>query len=322
MNRVARLVVALVLAFAALPAQAASPQELRADLAGLQRDDTRLQSIAWRLARSNASLCPDPHPAVGLLTMDARSFRDPLAVRTALGLGGEFAVGAVAAGSPASLGGVTSGDELLGIEGIDFATLPDVPPNSFARQVALATRIDAQLAAQGELIATLRAPGSPHPRRVVLKAEPVCRSSFELLTDGDQAAADGQRVVISRRFLAGAPTDDEAAFVIAHELAHNILRHRALLEKLGRTPGNFRQTERAADRLGLWLMANAGYDSATAIGFMQRWARRRGPILFPESTHDGWKTRQRTIAAELAVLNATPAKPSDALRDWREHFPR
>ena len=89
---------------------------------------------------------------------------------------------------------------------------------------------------------------------------------------------------------------DEAAFVIGHELAHNILRHRALLDKLGRSPENYRQTERAADRLGLWLMANAGYDTSAASAFMQRWARRRGPILFPESTHDGWKTRQRTIA--------------------------
>ncbi|HVR90121.1 MAG TPA: M48 family metallopeptidase [Novosphingobium sp.] len=317
-----RLVIALALALPAVPAAAASPAELREELAGLQRDDTRLQSIAWRVAHGNASLCPDPQPAVGLLPMDARGFKDPAAVRAALGLSGELGVGAVAQGSPADLGGVKAGDELVGIEGIDFAALPDVPPNSFARQVALVTRIDAQLVQHGQLALMLHTPGSVASRRVVLKAEPVCRSSFELLTSGDQAAADGQRVVISRRFLAGAPSDDEAAFVIGHELAHNILRHRALLDKLGRTPENYRQTERAADRLGLWLMANAGYDTATATSFMQRWARRRGPILFPGTTHDGWKTRQRTIAAELAVLNATPAKPDGELRDWRGLFPR
>ncbi len=317
-----RLAAAVVLGLAALPVQAASPDELRKDLLGLQRDDTRLQSIAWRIARSNASLCPDPHPAAGLLVLDARSFKDPAAVRTALGLAGELAIGAIARGSPADLGGVKAGDELLAIEGIDLAALPDVPPNSFARQVALTSRIDAQLAGQGELALTLRTPGSAQTRQVALKGEPVCRSTFELLTGGDRAAADGQRVVISRRFLAGAPSDDEAAFVIGHELAHNILRHRALLDKLGRTPENYRQTERAADRLGLWLMANAGYDTATAATFMQRWAKRRGPILFPESTHDGWKTRQRTIAAELATLAAIPAKGEVPARDWRPYFPR
>lgn len=311
-----------MLGLAAIPAQAAGADALRNDLLALQRDDTRLQSIAWRIARSNASLCPDPHPSAGLLALDARSFKDPAAVRTALRLTGELAIGAVAANSPADLGGVKAGDELVGIEGIDLAILPDVPPSSFARQVALTNKIDAGLAATGELALTLRRPGETATRSVMLKGEPVCRSTFELLTGGDQAAADGTRVVISRRFLAGAPSDDEAAFVVGHELAHNILRHRALLDKLGRTPENYRQTERAADRLGLWLMANAGYDTATAATFMQRWAKRRGPILFPGTTHDGWKTRQRTIAAELAVMGAVPAKQATPARDWRPYFPR
>ena len=315
-----RLAAALVLSLAAVPAAAAD--DLREELLALQRDDTRLQAIAWRIAKSNASLCPDPHAAVGLLALDARSFRDPAAVRTALGLAGELAIGAVAKGSPAELGGVKAGDELLAIEGIDLAALPYVPANSFARQVALTSRIDGQMAEHGALALTLRTPGSVNTRHVALNGEQVCRSSFELLTGGDQAAADGTRVVISRRFLAGAPSDDEAAFVIGHELAHNILRHRALLDKLGRTPENYRQTERAADRLGLWLMANAGYDTATAATFMQRWAKRRGPILFPGTTHDGWKTRQRTIAAELAVMGAVPAKPEAPARDWRPYFPR
>jgi hypothetical protein len=55
---------------------------------------------------------------------------------------------------------------------------------------------------------------------------------------------------------------------------------------------------------------------------MQRWARRRGPILFPEPTHDGWKTRLRTIAAELPLIEAAPLTGPSARRDWRPYFPR
>lgn len=322
MHWAGHLAAALILALAGIPALAADKTDLHAEMAALQRDDTRLQSIGWRIARANAALCPDPQPAVGLLPLDVRSFKDPVAIRRALGLAGDFAVGATALNSPAALAGALTGDEILAIENVELAALPDVPANSFARLTALVSRIDAELVRSGKLALTLRTPGSATTRQVKVTAEAACRSTFELLTGGDQAAADGTRVVISRRFLQGTGNDDEAAFVVGHELAHNILRHRALLDKIGRTPENFRQTERAADRLALWLMTNAGYDSSSAAQFMQRWARRRGPVIFRESTHDGWKTRQRTIAAELAVLNAVAAKPEPPSRDWREHFPR
>ena len=295
---------ALALVLAGLAAPALAADDLRTELTALLRDDARLQSIGWRIARANAEFCPDPAPATGLLVLDARSFKDPAAVRAALGVQGDFTVDAVAADSPAARAGVVPGEELTAIAGLDFAALPDVPPSSFARHVALTARIAARLAEQPGLDVTLRAPGGA-TREVKVLAEPACRSTFELLTSGDTAAADGDRVTISRRFLSGAPGDDEAAFVVAHELAHNILRHRAWLAKVGRNPANIRETERAADRLALWLMSNAGYDRTTASVFMQRWARRRGPILFPEPTHDGWKTRLRTIAAELPLIEAT-----------------
>src|SRR3546814_10543788 len=57
---------------------------------------------------------------------------------------------------------------------------------------------------------------------------------------------------------------------IAHELAHNILRHRerleakgvnyGLLSGIGRNVGYFRQTELEADILSVSLLANANYD--------------------------------------------------------------
>jgi Zn-dependent protease with chaperone function len=159
-------------------------------------------------------------------------------------------------------------------------------------------------------------------RQVVLKGRSVCRSRFELLTDGNEASADGERVSISRPYLSLARNDDEVAFLLGHELAHNILRHRAWLDKVGRSNVNSRIAERAADRLAVWLMANAGYDIAQAPAFMEHWGRRQGSPLLREASHDHWKARQKAVGLELAKIAAARALHPDAPLDWRAQFPR
>ncbi len=306
---------------AAGPAAAEDIAELRSALAGLQRDDARLLSIGWRLARANAGFCADPQPTVGLLPLDARSFKQPGEVRAALGLSGEFAVQAVAAGSPAAEAAMNPGDELVAIDGVALDKLPDVRPGSYSRLAALQTKIEETLGGKGALDLQFKAPGGA-TRHVSLKGLSACRSRFELLTGGNEASADGQRVTISRRFLSLAHSDDEAAFFVGHELAHNILRHRAWLDKVGRSSANVRASERAADRLALWLMANAGYDLARAPDFMQRWGKRQANLLFHSSTHDHWKARLILMQTELPKIAAARAAHPGAPLDWRPLFPR
>lgn len=303
------------------PAPGNDLAELRTALAGLQTDDTRLLSIGWKLASANAAYCADAQPSVGLLPLDARTFRKPEEIREALGIGGEFAVQAVASGSPAALAEFHPGEELLAIGSEPFSSLPDVPAGSFQRLAALQSRIEAVLAEKGELDVEVQAPGAT-PRRVTLHGVAACRSRYELLTDGNEAAADGERIIISRRFLALARSDDEAAFFVGHELAHNILRHRALLNKIGRSNSNTRQTERAADRLALWLMTNAGFDTARATDFMARWGPQQANLLFHDPTHDHWKARHALMVAERARITAAKAAHPDAPLDWRTVFPR
>lgn len=306
---------------AAGPAAAEDIAELRTALAGLQRDDARLLSIGWRLARANAGFCADPQPTVGLLPLDARTFDKPGEIRAALGLAGEFAVQAVAAGSPAAEAALNPGDELVAIDGVALDKLPDVRAGSYSRLAALQTKIEETLGGKGALELQFKAPGKA-PRHVSLKGVATCRSRFVLISDGNKAEADGERVLISRRFLGLAHSEDEAAFFVAHELAHNILRHRAWLNKVGRSNANVRQSERSADRLALWLMANAGYDLARAPEFMQRWGKRQANFLRLFSTHDHWKARMVLMEAELPrIAAAREAQPGGAL-DWRPFFPR
>lgn len=132
------------------------------------------------------------------------------------------------------------------------------------------------------------------------------------------ASADGTIVQIGSRFFERY-TDDEVAVVVAHELAHNILRHRArldeakisrgMLSELGRNGRLIRRTEDEADLLGLHLLRNAGYDPASAPRF---WRAHGGDIdggLFRSRTHASSKARAQALEAEIANLPADAGKP-------------
>jgi hypothetical protein len=258
---------------------------------------------------------------VGLLVLDTRGFDRPERVRRAMALTGEFAVQAVAADSPAARAGIVGGEELRDIAGIDLAALPDVTDHSFARFEALTTAIEARLAAQGGLSLSLRRSDGTM-REVQLAGESSCRSRIELLTEGNDAQSDGIRAQVSRRYLSLVESDDQLAFLLAHEISHNLLRHRAWLDKVGRKNSNRRITERAADRLAVWLIANAGYDIAQAPAFLEYWGRRQGSPLFRVASHDHWKARQKLVNTELdRIAELRAAHPGEPL-DWRERFPR
>lgn len=300
---------AAIALFAAIPVAAASA-DLRARLDELQALDIRVQSIGWRLVRSNAPFCRQVAPAIGLQLFDAAGFRDPAAVRAALGLPGDIAVGAVAADSPAERTGLRPRLALAAVAGQPVSELPAVKASDFARLAGLHDRIDAALLAAG------RAEFSDAAgNRIAVTGEPACITRFELTSSGSRAAADGRRVVIGRKLVEALPEDELLAAALAHELAHNLLGHRARLDASGRSWGKVRATEREADRLAPWLLANAGYDPHTAVRFFERWGPKFDLGLFATPDHDGWKTRVRRIEAEIAVMIASGGA------DWARHFP-
>ena len=114
--------------------------------------------------------------------------------------------------------------------------------------------------------------------------------------------------------------EPEFAAAVAHEFAHNLLRHRRLLDQKGRSLGNVRLTEREADRLMPWLLANAGWEPAAALRFMERWGPRHDGGLFRNRNHEGWDERAEAITAEVARVEALMANEGKA--DWARHFER
>jgi hypothetical protein len=204
---------------------------------------------------------------------------------------------------------------VLAIDGAEMAALPAVKRGDYARVDGLHDRIDAALARDGSV--TLRLAG----RSVTVRGQPVCRSRFELLTAGQKARADGRRVQVSRAVLDATRDDAEAAALIAHELAHNALAHRRRLAAVGRATRAIRASEREADRLAPWLIANAGYDPAAATRFRATWGRRHDPGIFGTGTHDGWRDRLRVTEAEVRAIATTRAAAPDGPLDWRPRFP-
>jgi beta-barrel assembly-enhancing protease len=97
-----------------------------------------------------------------------------------------------------------------------------------------------------------------------------------------------------------------------------VLGHRARLDAanvkrgIGRSFGKSRKailaTEIEADRLSIWLLANAGYDPALALEFWQRYRKGRPGLLISDGTHPGWQHRIAIMTAEAEAVAATPAR--------------
>lgn len=281
--------------------------------------DARVQSIGWRLVAANAPFCKNTLPAIGLLLQDSHSWSDPAAMRTALGLTADIAVGAVAAGSPADKAGLRANQPVLALAGLDAAQFPAAEPGDYQRLAALHDRIDDALKRDGTLAITVGTADGPHSFSI--PGRPACASRFELLTSGDSARADGQRVLVTRGLVDAIADDQVLAAAIAHELAHNLLRHPQKRTEEGKGWGKIRHNEREADRLSVWLLANAGYDTDAAPRFQREWMRGRDwGILAP--THDAWDERIAAMEEERALIAGQAAQGNEPGGfDWSKRFP-
>lgn len=245
--------------------------------------DAHVAAVAFRLADQGRVRCPMLVPAAGLVLQHLAQFEPPdrASIVAALPLDRGPGVIALVPGGPAEAAGIRVGDVLLAIDG---AALPAEPglarPFDAARAHARADAIDDLFSPVGlSLAIDLLRDGAT--LRVSLTPRPVCPSRVRLArSDQRNGYADGRHVFLTTGLLARLRGDDELAFVIAHEMAHNVLGHAAVMRGgdvrrgLGRTLGRsgriVRDTERAADRLAGELMLDAGYDPVAGVGMLRR----------------------------------------------------
>lgn len=158
-------------------------------------------------------------------------------------------------------------------------------------------------------------------RTLALSAIPACHYALEVLpTDLINGITDGRRIGVTRGALWFFPWDDELAWVVAHEIGHNILNHvqNAKLQAMLRT---FRTAmgegadatdqmppkpllESQADYVGAYLMARAGYDLSAIKRVWERLARitaRHKGGQKPGLAHTHPSTRERLAAFEVTL---------------------
>ena len=305
----------LLVAPSASAAPGAAPSAaLPSAYAALAATEARVAAIGFRLTTANAAWCPVQQPQFGWMWGDPRLYdrgrrAEALAVYGADDAGHAF-IAAVAPASPAASAGLRAGDPVVAIGA------GPVPDGEGDHPFARITAIEGLLAARPvDAPLDLRLGAE---RIVTVAPVPGCASDFRVeAQDKPGAVADGRLVLVNQGLAEFAPDDAELAAAIAHELAHNILRHRARLDaagvdrglgkQFGRSARLFRQTEVEADRLSVWLLAGAGYDPGAAARFWSKFGQRKGRPLFQASTHPGWRERVDTLEAEADAIAAARA---------------
>lgn len=127
------------------------------------------------------------------------------------------------------------------------------------------------------------------------------------------AWADGTQVVITSAILARCDSDADLAFVLAHEMAHNLLHHRqrlalAGIQRSGLLPipsaasAMVRETEEEADRLAVRLTAASGYDVSQAVSFLDRLLNSGNGVHRAAATHPDAPRRLMLLSAAIADL--------------------
>ena len=308
----------------AAPPAAESPAVIAPDGGSyLREEDYRVAGIVYRLGVAGRAFCPEPFPLTGLAFHHLAEYsrRDHAQAIAFYGLDRGPGVLSVMPASPAADAGIVAGDVLVSANGDPFpsavAIAADPDPDRWRPQVvASEVLLEEQLRAGPVRLQILR---RGRPLTLTLGSLPGCPARGRLARSGQaNAFADGRYAIMTTRFLSFFRSDDELAVAMAHELAHNILRHpqqleaqgvpRGFLRHIGRNARLVRATEVDADRLSVRLLWAARFDLNAIIPFWRRLHARPDSMLQIISAHPGLRARERYINEVLAEL-ATETPP-------------
>jgi beta-barrel assembly-enhancing protease len=287
----------------------------------------RLYRVAAPLLVTNADLCKgNARNLLGFTAKNRYSYSSEYAdaAQSLLGLGERLQVMGVLTGSGAARVGVRRGDGLVAVEN---SALPQGQNAEREAAAILAPMVNGR----SEVKLTVSRDGNNVTLNVPLTY--ACAFGFELgNTDNVNAYADGHRVLVTRGMMNYTQTDDELAFVLAKEMAHNILWHAVRLHMSATVGGIIDNLVRVhpdmstmvgtagvkampadydtmADRLSLYLLARAGYNVDRAVPFWHKFAAQYPATMLNGYTALHPSTEQRIEAMEktLALIKSKKA---------------
>jgi len=257
-------------------------------LDGLLQRQERVYRVAAPLIIKNAVLCrTQARPLLGFTAKNQYSYPPELAVaaRQSLGLDERLQVMQILDGSGAMRAGLKRGDILQTIQDLNIPTGPQAEPDT-------ARMLSPILKNLSELNITVVRQNQPITVNVPLTL--ACAFAIDVgNTQHVNAYADGRRILLTRGLLDWLSTDEDVAVIIAREIAHNVLQHAKQLQQMATlsividnlllfkpdqvaanssngikiTP---EKMDQEADRLALFMLARAGYDTANFTRVMQK----------------------------------------------------
>jgi hypothetical protein len=282
---------------------AAAPVSLRS----FAKENLQLATIAYRISTETAADCPDPQIVTGLLTHDLSNYDRSVrpAVSRAFSLGTGIGVLEVVPGSAAERAGLRTDDEILSVNGLSVQdpAAVDEPRRSSRRLEKFSKALQLALR-NGPAELEIRRSGAVVGAS--LAGELGCGG--ELLLSGSRernAWSDGSHVVVTTAMMRLARSDDELAFVIAHEMAHNILGHSSSSKRgiFGLKLGGKRQ-ELAADYMAVWMMTEGGYKAEGGISFLRTVRRRLWWNISLD--HPSFGRRIKTVSGAITSAANSP----------------
>lgn len=284
----------------------------------------RLHAIAFRILKAGAQIYPrDKRFVTGVMLSSEDSFDAPyrLAANLIFSLDNQLTVMSVAPKSPAESAGIQPGDRIVGLNGSDMSSLTG-PAALKQLQDALkpGDSIKLDLDRGGNI---LEKPVTPVP---IADYQVKVAFSAEI-----NALATGSTIEVNRGMIEFCRNDAELAFIVAHELAHNALKHhrKVVLNYLAGTAidlaliaahipsvnavGLFygfepsTEFEAEADYVALILMDEAGFDLEAVRNIWRRFA-----LLAPERkskrptiwTHPDPAERHVRLSAAIDLIKA------------------
>lgn len=282
----------------------------------------RIARVAYPLLKASTSLCGEHIEATLGFTFANRhafpsSFHETAA--SLFDMGETLKITQIIPHGPAQTARLEPGDRLVKLNG-------RLVPTGRGAAEALAQMIK-QLKAGHE--ATLSIIRQSVPRTVTITPENIC--AFPVVLENDDnitAYADGEKIAIAKGLIRFAETDQELAFVIAHELGHNAMDHAraikhnrslgSILDVLALADGfNSRQApnkfgdnavlsnspnfEAEADYVALYMMARAGLEIENTARFWRRMAAEHPGDIQHLKANAHPATAERFVAIEKTI---------------------
>jgi hypothetical protein len=298
-----------------LTPQMAAAADTLTKMASLQ---DRLYKVAAPLLIQNAELCKgQARNLLGFTAKNRWSYPGEYneAAHVAFGMDERLQVTGVLAGSGAARAGLQTGDILLTAGGKPLPT----GEQALTKAIAIFSKVTVSLPMTVERHHT--------ERQLTIPVTRACAFAIELgNADNVNAYADGSRVLVTRGMINFTQDDDELAFVLAKTMAHNMLGHAAAQRNngtIGTVIDNLKsitpdtslligssgikampaEADAAADRLGIYLAARAGYDVKEAPAFWTRLAE-----TYPASVLNGYTANHPALPQRLTAIEKAIAE--------------